>query len=42
VVISDPDSPVARALCNIAESVAARISVAAFQQANIIPANQVG
>jgi len=42
VVVTDPDSPVALALCNIAESVAARISVAAVQQANIIPVSQVG
>jgi len=42
VVITDPDSPVALALCNVAESVAARISVAAVQQANFIPVNQVG
>jgi ATP-binding protein involved in chromosome partitioning len=42
VVVTDPDSPVAMALCNVAESVAARISVAAVQQANIISVNQVG
>jgi ATP-binding protein involved in chromosome partitioning len=42
VVITNPGSPVAMALCNVAESVAARISVAAVQQANIISANQVG
>ena len=42
VVITNPESPVAIALCNIAENVAARISVAAVQQANIIPINQVG
>jgi ATP-binding protein involved in chromosome partitioning len=42
VVITNPDSPVARALCHVAESVAARISVAAIRQANIIAVNQVG
>jgi ATP-binding protein involved in chromosome partitioning len=42
VVITNPESPVALALCNVAESVAARISVAAVQQANIISVNQVG
>ena len=42
VVISNPDSPVAQALCNVAESVAARISIAAVRQANMIPINQVG
>jgi ATP-binding protein involved in chromosome partitioning len=42
VVITNPESPVAMALCNVAESVAARISVAAVQQANVIPVNQVG
>jgi ATP-binding protein involved in chromosome partitioning len=42
VVITNPESPVAMALCNVAESVAARISVAAVQQSNIISVNQVG
>ena len=42
VVITNPESPVAMALCNVAESVAARISVAAVQQGNIISVNQVG
>jgi len=42
VVIADPDSPVSQALRHIAESVAARVSVAAVQQANMIPLDQVG
>jgi ATP-binding protein involved in chromosome partitioning len=42
VVITDPGSPVALALCHVAESLAARISVAAVQQANIIAVDQVG
>jgi ATP-binding protein involved in chromosome partitioning len=37
VVISNPDSSVAKALRSIAEDVAAKVSVAAFQQANFIP-----
>ena len=37
VVISHPDSSVARALRSVAEDVAAKISVAAVQQANFIP-----
>jgi ATP-binding protein involved in chromosome partitioning len=41
VVISHPDSPVAKALRHVAESVAARVSVAAVQQANRIALNQV-
>ena len=42
VTISQPDSPVARALSQIARDVAARISVAAYSQANFIPINLVG
>lgn len=42
VVISAPDSPVARALIAIAENVAAQISVAAVQQNDFIPINIVG
>ena len=42
VVITNPDSPVAQALCNVAENVAAKISVAAVQQANMIPIDQIG
>ncbi len=42
VVIANPDSPVARALAEIARNIAARISVAAVQQSNFIPINIVG
>jgi ATP-binding protein involved in chromosome partitioning len=42
VVITNPDSPVSRALAEIARNIAARISVAAVQQANFIPINIVG
>lgn len=42
VVISHPDSPVAKALRAIAEDVAAKVSVAALQQDNIIPIEFVG
>jgi ATP-binding protein involved in chromosome partitioning len=41
VVISDPDSPVAKALTAIAEDVAAKISVAAVQQSSFIPINLI-
>jgi ATP-binding protein involved in chromosome partitioning len=42
VVISTPDSPVALALRQVAENVAARVSVAAVQQSNFIPINLIG
>lgn len=41
VVISDPDSVVAKALSAIAEDVAAKISVAAVQQSSFIPINLI-
>lgn len=42
VVISNPDSPVAKALRSIAEDIAAKISVAAVSQGNFIPINLIG
>lgn len=42
VVVSHPDSPVARALEKIAEDVAAKISVAAIQKSDFIPINMIG
>jgi ATP-binding protein involved in chromosome partitioning len=42
VILSHPDSPVAQALKAIAEDLAAKISVAALQQENVIPINMVG
>ena len=42
VTISKPNSPVAKALREITENVAARISVAAVQQSNFIPINVIG
>ncbi|HSQ25946.1 MAG TPA: Mrp/NBP35 family ATP-binding protein [Anaerolineales bacterium] len=42
VVVSHPDSSVAKALQAIGEDVAAKISVAAVQQSNIIPINVIG
>ena len=42
VVVTQPDSPVSRALCQIAEDVAARVSVAAVKQSNFVPINMVG
>jgi ATP-binding protein involved in chromosome partitioning len=42
VVVSDPDSPVAQALNQITEDLAAKISVAAVKQANFIPINLIG
>ena len=42
MTISKPQSPVALALREITENVAARISVAAVQQSNFIPINMIG
>jgi ATP-binding protein involved in chromosome partitioning len=42
VTVTRPESPVARALDQVAKDVAAKISVAAYQQSNIIPINLVG
>ncbi len=37
VVVSDPDSPVAKALKAVAEDLAAKVSVAAMRQENVVP-----
>ena len=42
VIVTDPDSAVAQALKKIAEDIAAKISVAAVQQGNLVPINLVG
>lgn len=42
VILSHPDSPVAQALKTIAEDLAARVSVAAIQDRDVIPINMVG
>src|SRR5512134_2082089 len=42
ILVSYPDSPVAQALRNIAEDLAAKVSVAAVQQSNFVPINLVG
>lgn len=42
VILSHPDSPVALALKAISEDVAAKVSVAALQQENVIPIDMVG
>ncbi len=42
VILSQPDSPVALALKAIAEDLAAKVSVAALQQENVIPIDMVG
>lgn len=42
IVVSHPESPVARALVNIAQDVAAKVSIAALQRANVIPINMIG
>ncbi|MCK4898048.1 MAG: P-loop NTPase [Anaerolineales bacterium] len=42
VIVTAPDSAVAQALKKIAEDIAAKISVAAVQQSNLVPINLVG
>jgi len=42
VTVSQPDSPVARALRAVAEDVAAKTSVAAVQQGEFVPINLIG
>jgi len=42
ITVAQPESAVAQALNQIAQDVAAKVSVAAYQQANIIPINLVG
>jgi ATP-binding protein involved in chromosome partitioning len=42
VTISDPDSPVAQALNQVAMDVAAKVSIAAVQNSDFIPINLVG
>ncbi len=41
VVISHPESPVARSLSQVAQDVAAKISVAAVRQSNFVPINLI-
>lgn len=41
VVLTNPDSPVSKALREVAEAIAARVSVAALQQNNTIPINLI-
>jgi len=42
VVVSHPDSPVAKALNDVAKDLAAKISVAALQPSNFVPINLIG
>ena len=42
IVISDPDSPVAQALEDIAGDVAAKVSMAALKGDNVIPIEMIG
>ena len=42
VVVSAPESPVARALEMVAKDIAAKVSVAAVKQSNVIPINMIG
>ena len=42
VILSQPDSPVSKALKNIAEDIAAKVSIAAIQGENVIPINMIG
>lgn len=42
VVVTDPDTPVARALRAVAEDIAAKVSVAAVKKSSFVPINLVG
>jgi ATP-binding protein involved in chromosome partitioning len=42
VTVSKPDTPVALALVQVAQDIAAKVSVAAVQQSNFIPINMIG
>jgi ATP-binding protein involved in chromosome partitioning len=42
VVVTDPDSPVAKALISISEDIAAKISVAAIKSSNFVPISMIG
>ncbi len=42
VVVTQPESAAGRALAHIARDIAAKVSVAAVQQSNIIPINMIG
>lgn len=42
IVIGNPESPVAKALVSIAQDVAAKVSIAALQRANVVPINMIG
>jgi ATP-binding protein involved in chromosome partitioning len=42
VVISDPNSPVAKALTAVAEDIARHVSIAALRQSTVVPINVIG
>ena len=42
VILTHPESPVSKALKAVAEDLAAKVSIAALQQENVIPINMVG
>jgi len=42
VILSQPDNPVSVALKSIAEDIAAKVSIAAMQEENVIPINVIG
>ena len=42
VVLSHPDNPVSKALKMVSEDIAAKVSIAAIQDENVIPINMVG
>jgi ATP-binding protein involved in chromosome partitioning len=42
VVVAKPDSVAAQALRSVAEDIAAKLSVAAYNQSNFVPINLVG
>jgi MinD-like ATPase involved in chromosome partitioning or flagellar assembly len=42
VVVTEPDSPAGQAFSQIAQQIAARVSVTLMQQADAIPMNIIG
>lgn len=41
VIVAHPDRPVAKAMRSVAEAIAAKVSVNAYQQGNVIPIEMI-
>jgi hypothetical protein len=42
VILSQPDNPVSKALKMVSEDIAAKVSIAAMRDENVIPINMIG